>query len=79
MSLAEDWGVRDGTGDVTVWALLTSSTGFIRRVTIPPDLGPELGSDLGPELGTELRSNLDTNIDPDFDRELDFADLDELA
>ncbi|MET7762427.1 ATP-binding protein [Streptomyces sp. NPDC005393] len=87
MSLAEEWGVRDGTGEVTVWALLPVDDGFSRRVTISSDLGPELGSDLGPELGpelgaelpAELRPNLDTNIDPDFDRELDFADLDELA
>ncbi|WP_432252640.1 ATP-binding protein [Streptomyces sp. HNM1019] len=162
-SLAEEWGVRDGIGEVTVWALLPPDDEFARRVTIPsalsPDLGPtepgpagpgpselgptdlgptdlsptELGrSELGPALvGAELASgprpgldarletrreagldanlgsdldadqdpvpvpglgsgldadlspgrgsNVEANIDPDFDRELDFADLDELA
>ncbi|MFJ1993416.1 ATP-binding protein [Streptomyces asiaticus] len=135
MSLAEEWGVRDEIGEVTVWALLPPDDEFARRVTIPPDLSPELGptlgaelasglrpgldahleagldanlgsdlgpnlgsdlgSDLGPDLGSDLDgdlgpglssnlgpglgSNIEANIDPDFDRELDFADLDELA
>ncbi|MBP8539091.1 ATP-binding protein [Streptomyces sp. MK37H] len=119
MSLAEEWGVRDDIGEVTVWALLPPDDEFARRVTIPPDLSPELGptlgaelasglrpgldahleagldtslgpnigSDIGPGLGSDidaglgpgLGSNIEANIDPDFDRELDFADLDELA
>ncbi|NEW77716.1 ATP-binding protein [Streptomyces rapamycinicus] len=115
MSLAEEWGVRDEIGGVTVWALLPPDDEFARRVTIPSDLSPELGptlgaelasglrpgldahleagldadlgpdldGDLGPGLGSDLApglgSNIEANIDPDFDRELDFADLDELA
>lgn len=42
-------------------------------------LSTNLGSNLGPSLGSNLSSNIEANIDPDFDRELDFADLDELA
>ncbi|WP_445515396.1 ATP-binding protein [Streptomyces sp. NEAU-174] len=139
MSLAEEWGVRDEIGEVTVWALLPPDDEFARRVTIPSDLSPELGPTLGAELASGLRpgldahleagldanlgpnvgpdlgpnvgpglgpnlssdlgsdldgdlsadlgsdlapglgSNIEANIDPDFDRELDFADLDELA
>ncbi|WP_413102126.1 ATP-binding protein [Streptomyces sp. Inha503] len=123
MSLAEEWGVRDDIGGVTVWALLPPDDEFARRVTIPSDLSPELNShlgaelasgprpghdtrleagldthldagldanfgsnlrsdldaDLGPDLGSGPGSNIEANIDPDFDRELDFADLDELA
>ncbi|MEV8056374.1 ATP-binding protein [Streptomyces antimycoticus] len=91
MSLAEEWGVRDGVGEVTVWALLPPDGDLTRRVMLPPDLSPdlsaELTSGLHPSLETNLDasldanlgSNLEANIDPDFDRELDFADLDELA
>ncbi|MFE5122910.1 ATP-binding protein [Streptomyces sp. NPDC056669] len=111
MSLAEEWGVRDGVGEVTVWALLPPDDDFARRVVLPSDLSPDLdteltsdlgteltsglrpsldanldphlGSRLGPQLGADLGadlgSNVEANIDPDFDRELDFADLDELA
>ncbi|WP_372458524.1 ATP-binding protein [Streptomyces niphimycinicus] len=111
MSLAEEWGVRDGVGEVTVWALLPPDADFARRVVLPSDLSPDLGTELDSDLGTELasglrpsldadldphlgphlspqldadlgadlRSNVEANIDPDFDRELDFADLDELA
>ncbi|MGP3946841.1 ATP-binding protein [Streptomyces sp. 6N106] len=103
MSLAEEWGVRDGVGEVTVWALLPPDDDFARRVVLPPDLSPDLGTELasglhpsletsldanlGPNLGANLEadldanlgSNIEANIDPDFDRELDFADLDELA
>ncbi len=120
MSLAEEWGVRDDIGEVTVWALLPPDDEFARRVTIPsdlslelnPHLGAELASgprpgldnthleagldagldanlgsnlrsdldaDLGPGLGSNIEANIEANIDPDFDRELDFADLDELA
>ncbi|MER8156138.1 ATP-binding protein [Streptomyces sp. NPDC094472] len=103
MSLAEEWGVRDGVGEVTVWALLPPDDDFARRVVLPsalsPDLGTELASGLRPSLDTNLDTNLvpklgtnldadldanlgsnvEANIDPDFDRELDFADLDELA
>ncbi|MFE9001453.1 ATP-binding protein [Streptomyces sp. NPDC007875] len=103
MSLAEEWGVRDGVGEVTVWALLPPDDDFARRVVLPsalsPDLGTELASGLRPSLDTDLGTNLvpklgtnldadldanlgsnvEANIDPDFDRELDFADLDELA
>ncbi|MFD5391001.1 ATP-binding protein [Streptomyces sp. NPDC127074] len=111
MSLAEEWGVRDGVGEVTVWALLPPDDDFARRVVLPSDLSadldteltsdlgtelasglrpsldanldPHLGSRLGPQLGADLGadlgSNVEANIDPDFDRELDFADLDELA
>ncbi|GAA3362583.1 hypothetical protein GCM10017744_053880 [Streptomyces antimycoticus] len=107
MSLAEEWGVRDGVGEVTVWALLPPDDDFARRVVLPPDLSPDLGAELtsglhpsletnldasldanlGPNLGANLDadldanlgSNVEANIDPDFDRELDFADLDELA
>ncbi|QKV97717.1 ATP-binding protein [Streptomyces sp. NA02950] len=125
-SLADDWGVRNGVGEVTVWALLPAGDGFMKRLTIPADvdpgltaglergLGPELTPELAPEIASEIapeigraergrveagraadtdiapRTDLapppapgapkpDTNIDPDFDRELDFADLDELA
>ncbi|MEU8877576.1 ATP-binding protein [Streptomyces javensis] len=98
-SLAEEWGVRDEIGEVTVWALLPPDDEFARRVTIPSELSPELGTTLGAELASGLRpgldadlgsdldadlgpglgSNIEANIDPDFDRELDFADLDELA
>ncbi|MGO4429867.1 ATP-binding protein, partial [Streptomyces sp. MCAF7] len=74
-SLAEDWGVRDDTGEVTVWASLPDRDGLRnglrdgfrdganRPVTLLPRLDPDLDPDLGPDL------------DPD----LDFADLDELA
>ncbi|WP_425519824.1 ATP-binding protein [Streptomyces yatensis] len=119
MALAEEWGVRDGVGEVTVWALLPPDDDFARRVVLPSDLSPDLGTELasglrpgldanldphldanldasldanlGPNLGATLESGLDAdinanlgsnveaNIDPDFDRELDFADLDELA
>ncbi|MFE2440766.1 ATP-binding protein [Streptomyces sp. NPDC059426] len=111
MSLAEEWGVRDGVGEVTVWALLPPDDDFARRVVLPSDLSPDLGTELTSDLGTELASglrpsldanldphlgphlgprldadlgadlgsNIEANIDPDFDRELDFADLDELA
>lgn len=103
MSLAEEWGVRDGVGEVTVWALLPPDDDFARRVVLPSDLSPDLGTELasglrpsldanldphlgphlGPrldaDLGADLGSNIEANIDPDFDRELDFADLDELA
>ncbi|MGA6156923.1 ATP-binding protein [Stenotrophomonas sp. NPDC087984] len=111
MSLAEEWGVRDGVGEVTVWALLPPDDDFARRVVLPSDLSPDLGTELASDLGTELASglrpsldanldphlgphlgprldadlgadlgsNIEANIDPDFDRELDFADLDELA
>ncbi|MFJ2195480.1 ATP-binding protein [Streptomyces violaceusniger] len=127
MSLAEEWGVRDGVGEVTVWALLPPDDDFARRVVLPSDLSPDLGTELasglrpsldanldarlganldanlgpslganleadldanlGPSLGANLEADLDANlgpnveanIDPDFDRELDFADLDELA
>ncbi|WP_373567764.1 ATP-binding protein [Streptomyces malaysiensis] len=114
-SLAEDWGVRDDIGEVTVWALLPPDDDFAHRVTIPSDISPDLGAglasglrpsldanletnlganlganlgphleagldpNLGANLGTNLGSNIEANIDPDFDRELDFADLDELA
>ncbi|MFD0651268.1 ATP-binding protein [Streptomyces malaysiensis] len=122
-SLAEDWGVRDDIGEVTVWALLPPDDDFAHRVTIPSDISPDLGAELasglrpsldanletnlgtnlGPHLeagldpnlgtslganlgsnleanlGSNLGSNIEANIDPDFDRELDFADLDELA
>ncbi|WP_432590630.1 ATP-binding protein [Streptomyces sp. HD1123-B1] len=138
-TLADDWGVRDGVGEVTVWALLPADDGFMKRVTIPADLAPGL-TDLDPGLTAGLADGLtagltsgpatglipgpaagptsglgtdpapgpgrtesertapvaipqqpdppaakpdtnipETNIDPDFDRELDFADLDELA
>ncbi|MFE1932514.1 ATP-binding protein [Streptomyces sp. NPDC059474] len=107
MSLAEEWGVRDGVGEVTVWALLPPDDDFARRVVLPSDLSPDLGTELasglrpsldanldpnldphlgsrlgpqlGADLGADLGSNVEANIDPDFDRELDFADLDELA
>ncbi|WP_308295338.1 ATP-binding protein [Streptomyces sp. PSAA01] len=119
MSLAEEWGVRDGVGEVTVWALLPPDDDFARRVVLPSDLSPDLGTELasglrpgldanldphldanldanlganlGATLGSDLHadlnadinanlgSNVEANIDPDFDRELDFADLDELA
>ena len=83
-SLADDWGVRDGTGEVTVWALLPADTGFSGRVVLPPDIGTELRTGAGADLVTNVTNmsnaaNIDTNIDPDFDRELGFADLDELA
>ncbi|MFD8164579.1 ATP-binding protein [Streptomyces malaysiensis] len=114
-SLAEDWGVRDDIGEVTVWALLPPDDDFAHRVTIPSDISPDLGAglasglrpsldanletnlganlganlgphleagldpNLGANLGSNLGSNIEANIDPDFDRELDFADLDELA
>lgn len=83
-SLADDWGVRDGTGEVTVWALLPADTGFSGRVVLPPDIGTELRTGAGADLVTNVMNmsnaaNIDTNIDPDFDRELGFADLDELA
>ncbi|MGY0060112.1 ATP-binding protein [Streptomyces sp. LZ34] len=70
-SLAEDWGVRDGTGEVTVWASLPAHDGFSRRVTLLPKLDPDLDPDLNPGLGPDL--------DGDLDPGLDFADLDELA
>jgi len=94
-SLADDWGVRDGRGEVTVWALLPADTGFSGRVMLPTGLGAELRAELEPGLrtnggvnggvnggasaGSGIVANIDTNIDPDFDRELGFADLDELA
>ncbi|MFI0816902.1 ATP-binding protein [Streptomyces sp. NPDC021098] len=81
-SLADDWGVRDGTGEVTVWALLPADTGFTGRVMLPSvgaSVGPGIGPGVGTGLGANIDATVDTNIDPDFDRELGFADLDELA
>ncbi|MFH8368054.1 ATP-binding protein [Streptomyces sp. NPDC018031] len=61
-ALAEDWGVRDGGGEVTVWATLSARAPFATHVALSPDpvvpgarrrrvatagLGPELGSELG--------------------------------
>lgn len=51
-SLADDWGVRDGTGEVTVWALLPADTGFSGRVMLPTGLGAELRAELEPGLRT---------------------------
>lgn len=47
-SLAEDWGVRDGTGEVTVWASLPTHEGLRRHVALLPRLGPDLDPDLAP-------------------------------
>ncbi|KAK1186139.1 ATP-binding protein [Streptomyces sp. NBS 14/10] len=45
-SLAEDWGVRDDIGEVTVWASLPAHDGFrdglSRPVTLLPRLDPDL-------------------------------------
>ena len=70
-SLAEDWGVRDGTGEVTVWASLPAQDEFGGRVALLPGLGPGLDADLGP--------GLDADLGPGLDADLGFADLDELA
>ncbi|MEU1801812.1 ATP-binding protein [Streptomyces sp. NPDC019937] len=85
-SLSDDWGVRDGTGEVTVWALLPADTGFSGRVMLSTDLGAGLGAAAGAGLVANIDpyidnvdANVDTDIDPDFDRELGFADLDESA
>ena len=94
-SLADSWGVRDGTGEVTVWALLPADTGFTGRVMLPTGLGaepaPGLRTNGGAKSGAgvaagagagfvaNVDTNIDMNIDPDFDRELGFADLDEPA
>jgi anti-sigma regulatory factor (Ser/Thr protein kinase) len=80
-SLSDDWGVRDGPGEVTVWALLPADTGFSGRVMLSTDLGAGLGAGAGlvADIDPRIDTNVDTNIDPDFDRELGFADLDESA
>jgi anti-sigma regulatory factor (Ser/Thr protein kinase) len=74
-SLAADWGVRDGTGEVTVWASLPAHDGFRggfrRPVTLLPRLDPGLNPGLDPDL--------DPGLGPDLDSDLGFADLDELA
>ncbi|WP_372442675.1 ATP-binding protein [Streptomyces pactum] len=61
-ALSENWGVRDGSGEVTVWATLSARDPFAARVGRPSgpvatgtgrrrvataELGPELGPDLG--------------------------------
>nr|WP_078510371.1 ATP-binding protein [Streptomyces himastatinicus] len=86
-SLADDWGVRDGRGEVTVWALLPADTGFSGRVMLPTGLGAELRAELEPGLrtnggaksgtnggagaGAGLVANIDTNIDTNIDPDFD--------
>ncbi|WP_063647554.1 MULTISPECIES: ATP-binding protein [Streptomyces] len=78
-SLAEDWGVRDGTGEVTVWASLPAHDGFRDGFNRPVTLLPRLDPDLDPGLDPDLDPDLDPGLGPDLDPDLDFADLDELA
>ncbi|MFD8384843.1 ATP-binding protein [Streptomyces sp. NPDC059679] len=78
-SLAEAWGVRDDTGEVTVWASLPAHDGFRDGFSTPVTLLPRLGPDLGPDLDPGLDPDLDPGLGPDLDPDLDFADLDELA
>lgn len=72
-SLAEDWGVRDGTGEVTVWASLPAHEDLRRRVTLLSGLDPD------PELDPDLDPNLDPDLDRGLGSDLGFADLDERA
>lgn len=74
-SLAEAWGVRDDTGEVTVWASLPARDGFHEGFSRPVTLLPRLDPDLGPDLAPDL----DPGLGPDLSPDLDFADLDELA
>lgn len=82
MSLAEDWGVRDGIGEVTVWALLPADDSFSRHVTISTDLSPALGAELasgprpsldanGSRLDANINTTIDTNINADIDTNID--------
>lgn len=42
-ALSQDWGVRDASGEVTVWAALSARAGFATRVEPVPELAfPEL-------------------------------------
>jgi anti-sigma regulatory factor (Ser/Thr protein kinase) len=82
-SLADDWGVRDGRGEVTVWALLPADAGFSGRVVLPPDLGADLRAELDPGLRTNsgaktgagvaagLAAHINTNIDANIDANID--------
>ncbi|WP_443072985.1 ATP-binding protein [Streptomyces sp. S465] len=81
-SLAEDWGVRDGIGEVTVWALLPADDSFSRHVTISTDLSPALGAELasglrpsldanGSRLDANINTTIDTNINADIDTNID--------
>lgn len=84
-SLADDWGVRDGTGEVTVWALLPADTGFTGRVMLPTDLGAEpglrtnggagggvkSGAGVAAGAGAGLVTHIDTNLDATVDTNIE--------
>lgn len=69
-ALAEDWGVRDGSGEVTVWATLCARSPFPTRVALAPD--PVV-------TGTGRRRVATAELGPELGPELGFADLDGLA
>lgn len=37
-ALSQEWGVRDSSGEVTVWAALSARAGFATRVDLAPEL-----------------------------------------
>lgn len=37
-ALSQEWGVRDTSGEVTVWAALSARAGFATRVDLAPEL-----------------------------------------
>ncbi len=37
-ALSQEWGVRDASGEVTVWAALSTRAGFATRVDLTPEL-----------------------------------------
>ncbi|WP_372444719.1 ATP-binding protein [Streptomyces coffeae] len=67
-SLADDWGVRDGVGEVTVWALLPVDDGFMKRVTLRADLDPQLTAGPANGLGPELAPDIAPDIAPEIER-----------
>ncbi|MFD8365995.1 MULTISPECIES: ATP-binding protein [Streptomyces] len=74
-SLADDWGVRDDVGEVTVWALLPPDGGFSRSVRIPSDLSADLGAELTSGLGPGLQANLGAGLDAALGSRID-TDID---
>ncbi|WP_431043148.1 ATP-binding protein [Streptomyces sp. P1-3] len=68
-ALSLDWGVRDGTGEVTVWAVLSTRDAFATRVMLSPEPRSvaNLGSGFEGALGTELDTDLDTDLDAELD------------
>lgn len=74
-ALSLDWGVRDATGEVTVWAALSAHDSFATRVETEPDVTTGAKTSAKAGAKTSAKTSAKTGAGP----RLAFADIDELT